>query len=302
MKQDWNCSAQELFDKLDSGQSGLSQAQVQAHQQAHGLNQLQEKKKKSVFMVFLSQFADMLVIVLLVAALISMVTGNLESTLVILAVLIMNAVLGTVQHVKAEKSLEGLKAMSAPNARVLRDGKELSIPSKEVTVGDIVLLEAGDLVPADGRIIESASLKVNESALTGESEGVEKTDQILNEENPALGDRKNMAYSSSLVLYGRGKLLVTAVGMGTEIGKIASLMEQTKERQTPLQKTLDQFSKKLSIGIMIVCLAVFVINLFHGMNWLDSLLFAVALAVAAIPEALSSIVTIALAIGTSKIM
>ena len=300
MKQDWNCSAQELFDKLDSGQSGLSQAQVEAHQQAHGLNQLQEKKKKSVFMVFLSQFADMLVIVLLVAALISMVTGNLESTLVILAVLIMNAVLGTVQHVKAEKSLEGLKAMSAPNARVLRDGKEMSIPSKEVTVGDIVLLEAGDLVPADGRIIESASLKVNESALTGESEGVEKTDQVLTEENPALGDRKNMAYSSSLVLYGRGKLLVTAVGMGTEIGKIASLMEQTKERQTPLQKTLDQFSKKLSIGIMIVCLAVFVINLFHGMNWLDSLLFAVALAVAAIPEALSSIVTIALAIGTSK--
>ncbi|HIR40970.1 MAG TPA: cation-translocating P-type ATPase [Candidatus Egerieicola pullicola] len=300
MKQDWNCSAQELFDKLDSGQSGLSQAQVEAHQQVHGLNQLQEKKKKSVFMVFLSQFADMLVIVLLVAALISMVTGNLESTLVILAVLIMNAVLGTVQHVKAEKSLEGLKAMSAPNARVLRDGKEMSIPSKEVTVGDIVLLEAGDLVPADGRIIESASLKVNESALTGESEGVEKTDQVLTEENPALGDRKNMAYSSSLVLYGRGKLLVIAVGMGTEIGKIASLMEQTKERQTPLQKTLDQFSKKLSIGIMIVCLAVFVINLFHGMNWLDSLLFAVALAVAAIPEALSSIVTIALAIGTSK--
>ena len=300
MKQDWNCSAQELFDKLDSGQSGLSQAQVEAHQQAHGLNQLQEKKKKSVFMVFLSQFADMVVIVLLVEALMSMVTGNLESTLVILAVLIMNAVLGTVQHVKAEKSLEGLKAMSAPNARVLRDGKEMSIPSKEVTVGDIVLLEAGDLVPADGRIIESASLKVNESALTGESEGVEKTDQVLTEENPALGDRKNMAYSSSLVLYGRGKLLVTAVGMGTEIGKIASLMEQTKERQTPLQKTLDQFSKKLSIGIMIVCLAVFVINLFHGMNWLDSLLFAVALAVAAIPEALSSIVTIALAIGTSK--
>ncbi|HIU41576.1 MAG TPA: cation-translocating P-type ATPase [Candidatus Egerieicola faecale] len=300
MKQDWNCSAQELFEKLDSGQSGLSQAQVEAHQQAHGLNQLQEKKKKSVFMVFLSQFADMLVIVLLVAALISMITGSLESTLVILAVLIMNAVLGTVQHVKAEKSLEGLKAMSAPNARVLRDGKELSIPSREVTVGDIVLLEAGDLVPADGRIIESASLKVNESALTGESEGVEKTDQLLEEENPALGDRVNMAYSSSLVLYGRGKLLVTAVGMETEIGKIASLMEQTKERQTPLQKTLDQFSKKLSIGIMIVCLAVFIINLFHGMNWLDSLLFAVALAVAAIPEALSSIVTIALAIGTSK--
>ena len=148
-----------------------------------------------------------------------MVTGNLESTLVILAVLIMNAVLGTVQHVKAEKSLEGLKAMSAPNARVLRDGKEMSIPSKEVTVGDIVLLEAGDLVPADGRIIESASLKVNESALTGESEGVEKTDQVLTEENPALGDRKNMAYSSSLVLYGRGKLLVIAVGMGTEIGR-----------------------------------------------------------------------------------
>ena len=216
-------------------------------------------------------------------------------------VIIINAILGTVQHVKAEESIQSLKSLSSPKTKVLRDGEKVELSSEEIVPGDIVFIEAGDLVPADGRVIDSFSLLVNESSLTGESEGVEKRSDVIVAEELALGDQKNMVFSGSLVSYGRGVILVTSTGMNTELGKIATLLESTKEKTTPLQVSLDNFGKKLSIGIIILCVLIFVMNLFHGVNMLDSLMFAVALAVAAIPEALSSIVTIVLAIGTQKL-
>ena len=241
-----------------------------------------------------------MVVILIVAAIISMLSGQGESTIVIFAVLILNAILGTVQYFKAEKSLESLKAMSSPTAKVLRGGAKVEVPSKEVVPGDIVFLEAGDLVVADGRVIENFSLKVNESSLTGESEGVEKTEEVIPGEKVALGDQKNMVFSGSLVTYGRATVVVTGTGMHTEIGKIASLMNQTQQRKTPLQQSLDDFSKKLAVIILAICVVVFGLSLYREMPILDSLMFAVALAVAAIPEALSSIVTIVLAMGTQK--
>ena len=250
--------------------------------------------------MFLEQFKDLLVVILIVAAIISMLSGQGESTIVIFAVLILNAILGTVQYFKAEKSLESLKAMSSPTAKVLRGGAKVEVPSKEVVPGDIVFLEAGDLVVADGRVIENFSLKVNESSLTGESEGVEKTEEVIPGEKVALGDQKNMVFSGSLVTYGRATVVVTGTGMHTEIGKIASLMNQTQQRKTPLQQSLDDFSKKLAVIILAICVVVFGLSLYREMPILDSLMFAVALAVAAIPEALSSIVTIVLAMGTQK--
>ena len=229
-----------------------------------------------------------------------MATGDAESTLVIFAVIIMNAILGTVQNVKAEQSLNSLKALSSPNAKVIRNGVKIEIPSREVVPGDIVVLEAGDLVVADGRIIESFSLQVNESALTGESESVNKFEDVIDSEEVALGDQKNMVFSSSLVTYGRALIVVTNTGMTTELGKIATLMEQTKEKKTPLQISLDDFSKKLATIILIICIIVFGLSVYRQTPVLESLMFAVALAVAAIPEALSSIVTIVLALGTQK--
>lgn len=297
----FNLSVQDALNQLKSSAEGLSSAQANERIEKYGKNQLAEAKKKSVLQVFLEQFKDLLVIILIVAAVISAVSGNVESTIVIIVVLILNAVLGTVQYFKAEKSLASLKAMSSPSAKVLRDGKIVELPSSDVVPGDIVLLEAGDMVVADGRILENYSLKVNESSLTGESEGVEKITDVINSDKVALGDQKNMVFSGSLVTYGRAKVLVTSTGMNTEIGKIAALMNQTQQRKTPLQESLDKFSAKLAVIIIAICIVVFALSVFRsGMNVLDSLMFAVALAVAAIPEALSSIVTIVLAMGTQK--
>ena len=257
-------------------------------------------EKKSTFRIFLEQFADFLVIILILAAVVSAVLGDVESTVVILAVITMNAVLGTVQTVKAEASLDSLKQMSAPTAKVLRDGTVVQIPGREVVPGDIVVLEAGDAVCADGRLLECASLKTAESALTGESLPVEKAAEVIDGEVP-LGDRKNMVFSGTFVTYGRGRFLVTGTGMDTEMGKIAALLKSTSEKKTPLQVSLDQFGKKLSIGILILCGLLFAVSvLLRGENVMSAFLFAVALAVAAIPEALSSIVTIVLSFGTRK--
>ncbi|OUN25396.1 cation-translocating P-type ATPase [Pseudoflavonifractor sp. An85] len=294
-------SPQQALESQKSSASGLSSQEAAARAQQFGPNQLAEGEKKSVLQVFAEQFKDLLVIILIIAALISAASSNLESTIVIFAVLILNAILGTVQYFKAEKSLESLKAMSSPSAKVLRDGKRVEIPSAQVVPGDIVLLEAGDMVVADGRILENYSLKVNESSLTGESEGVDKTADAIHADQVALGDQKNMVFSGSLVTYGRATVLVTATGMNTELGKIATLMNQTQQRKTPLQESLDNFSAKLAIVIMVICAVVFGLSIFRThMTILDSLMFAVALAVAAIPEALSSIVTIVLAMGTQK--
>ena len=264
-----------------------------------GENVLEGGKKKSTLQVFLSQFADLLVIILIIAAVISAFTGSEESTIVIIAVIILNAILGTVQHKKAEKSLDSLKSLSSPLAKVIRDGQKMEIDSKNVVPGDILLLEAGDLVVADGRVLNRYSLQVNESSLTGESTSVDKSEGVFDEEVP-LAERSNMVYSSSLVTYGRGVVVVTGTGMDTEIGKIASLMNATREKKTPLQVSLDQFSSKLAMVIMIICVIVFALSLYRQMPVLDAMMFAVALAVAAIPEALSSIVTIVQAMGTQK--
>lgn len=293
-------SKEDVLKELNVTETGLTKQQAEESRKLFGVNELQEHEKEKAWVVFLSQFKDFLVIILIIAGIISMLTGNIESTAVIFSVIIMNAILGTVQHLKAESSLESLKNLSSPKAKVMRNGMKMEIYSKEIAVGDIVYLEAGDIVPADGRVIENFSLMVNESSLTGESESVGKTDEIITDENIPLGDQKNMVFSGSLVTYGRGVIVITAVGMKTELGKIASLMKDTKDKATPLQVSLDNFGKKLSVSILILCGIVFAINLYHGVNILESLLFAVALAVAAIPEALSSIVTIVLAIGTQK--
>ena len=296
----WSQSKAEILSSFGADENGLSSEEASRRLQEQGPNQLTEEKKKSLFLVFLEQFKDLLVVILCIAAAVSFISGDRESTIVIFAVLVLNAVLGTVQYAKAEKSLASLKAMSAPITKVLRDGARLEIPSAEVVPGDIILLEAGDLVPADGRILENFALKVDESALTGESLGVDKTNGEI-EGDIALGDRKNMVFSGSLVTYGRADVLVTSTGMDTEIGKIASLMNSTKQRKTPLQVSLDNFSKKLAVGILAICALVFLLSVFRsGMGYLDAMMFAIALAVAAIPEALSSIVTIVLAIGTQK--
>ena len=300
MEKYFSKSSDDVLKSFNVGKNGLSKEQLDKAIETYGYNELTEKKKKSVLVIFLEQFKDLLVAILIIAAIISMVSGNTESTIVILAVIIMNAILGTVQNVKAEKSLKSLQALSSPTAKVIRDGLKVEIPSREVVPGDILLLEAGDLVVADGRILENFSLKVNESALTGESEAVEKIHDPILKDEVALGDQKNMVFSSSLVTYGRGTVLVTSTGMNTELGKIATLMEQTKEKKTPLQLTLDDFSKKLAIIILVICLIVFGLSIYRNTPVLDSLMFAVALAVAAIPEALSSIVTIVLAMGTQK--
>lgn len=294
----------DLYAAYHSGREGLSTAQANQNREQFGKNQLAQKKKKPVWMIFLEQFKDFLVIILIIAAIISAITGELESTIVILVVITMNAILGTVQTVKAEKSLDNLKSLSAPHAKVLRNGTTVLLPAAELVVGDVILLEAGDQVPADARILEAASLQTNESALTGESTNVEKECCEIPQEVP-LGDRKNMVYSGGFVTYGRGVCLVTNVGMETEVGKIAALMQNASERRTPLQRTLDQFGQKLSIAILVISAIVFLLELFRVdvLNFdsiMNALMFAIALAVAAIPEALSSIVTIVLSFGTQK--
>lgn len=299
MKDFYLQSKDEVLKEFKASPNGLSSDEAKERLAKYGENALVEGKKKTVFQVFLDQFKDLMVIILIIAALISAFTGDAESTIVIIAVLILNAVLGTVQHVKAEKSLESLKSLSSPSAKVLRDGQKVEIDSKKLVPGDILVLEAGDLVTADGRILDNFSLQVNESSLTGESTNIDKADIDFDQERP-LGDRLNMVYSSSLVTYGRANVLVTGTGMGTEIGKIAKLMNDTKEKKTPLQQSLDKFSSKLATAILLICLVVFGLQIWRGQPLMDALLFAVALAVAAIPEALSSIVTIVQAMGTQK--
>ena len=294
--------AQTVLKELGvTADEGLTDERVEESRRRYGENRLLEEKPKSIFRVFLEQFADLLVIILIIAAAISMFTGNIDSSIVIFVVIVMNAVLGTAQHIKAQKSLDSLKAMSAPTARVIRGGTVVEIPSSEVVVGDILLIEAGNVVAADGRLLEAAVLQVNESALTGESLSVLKTAERLEKEELPLGDRVNMLYSGSTVSNGRGVMVVTGVGMNTEIGKIATLMQNAKKKKTPLQVSLDKFSQVLSVAVIAICVVVFLLTYFVNKQPLDSsLMFAIALAVAAIPEALSSIITISLAIGTQK--
>lgn len=299
MKEYYQLSANEVKQKVNGYEDPIKEEDVKLHKEKFGANELEEGKKKSWVQIFLEQFRDFLVVILIIAAIVSGFLGDAESAVVILVVITINAILGTVQTLKAEASLNSLKELSGPEAKVLRNGNVVLLPTHEITVGDTILLEAGDVVPADGRIVENYSLKIDESALTGESLGVEKNEQVITDEVP-LGDRLNMVYSGSFVTYGRGAFVVTHIGMKTEVGKIASLLKSTSEKKTPLQVNLDQFGQKLSIIILIFCGILFGISVLRGENIGNAFMFAVALAVAAIPEALSSIVTIVLSFGTQK--
>jgi P-type Ca2+ transporter type 2C len=290
----------EVLKDLTVTEKGLTTEEVNKRLEQFGYNELAEGKRKTTLEVFFEQFKDFLVIILVVAALISAFLGELHSTLVIVIVVVLNAILGTVQHQKAQQSLNSLKALSSPTAKVLRDGNRVEIPSREVVVGDILSLDAGDFVSADGRIIENYSLQINESSLTGESLSVLKDVEPIREEEVTIGDKKNMVFSGSFVTYGRGVVVVTDTGMNTEIGKIANLLESAGDKKTPLQASLDQFGKRLAIGIIAIAIIIFGLDLLRGNDLIESFMFAVALAVAAIPEALSSIVTIVLAFGTQK--
>lgn len=300
MKTWYQMTAEEALRGMESSHGGLSSGQAEVRCGQFGENVLQEHAGKKIWQVFLEQFQDLLVLILIVAAAISVLSGSGESVAVIFAVITMNAVLGTIQHEKARKSLESLKKLSAPVAQVLRDGKSQEIPAAKVVPGDIVLLDAGSLVAADGRLLECYNLQVNESSLTGESLPVEKRAGVEDVAGIPLGDQYNMVFAGSLVTGGRGVFVVTATGMETELGKIARLMNMAKEKKTPLQVSLDQFSTHLAALILGICVLVFGLSLYRGTSVLESLMFAVALAVAAIPEALGSIVTIVQAMGTQQ--
>ena len=295
----YQMSKEEVLSKLHTKEEGLDGREAGRRQETYGYNELADVEKKPVWRIFLEQFKDFLVLILIAAALVSGILGDWESAGVIFLVIVMNAVLGTIQHTKAEKSLSALKKLSGPHAKVLRDGAVTLLPSREVVPGDILVMEAGDYVPADVRILMSASLKADESALTGESLSVEKKDMEIPKE-VVLGDRVNMLFSGSFITYGRGTVVVTATGMETEVGRIAALLKSTKEHETPLQQSMDAFGQRISILILVICALLFGLSVWRGESIMQAFLFAVALAVAAIPEALSSIVTIVLAFGTRK--
>ncbi len=296
----YNKSSEEVLSLLQTTREGLKSEELGALKEKYGNNELVEGARKSIFRVFMEQFKDFLVMILIVAAIVSGVLGKLESAIVIIVVIMLNAILGTVQHVKAQKSLDALKALASPMAKVKRDGNATEIPSKDLMVGDLMLLDAGDFISADGRIIENYNLQVNESSLTGEAESVLKSAETISAADISLGDRKNMVFSGSFVTYGRAEVIVTNIGMSTEIGKIANLLENAQEKKTPLQVSLDQFGKKLAVIILIICGIILTLNIVKGASPAEAFMFAISLAVAAIPEALSSIVTIVLALGTQK--
>jgi len=296
----WNQTSEEVLKGLGVLGYGLSQEEVETRRRKHGFNALNEEEKDGLLKVFFSQFKDLLVIILIASAVLSAAFGKAESAVVIVMVLLLNAVLGTMQHVKAERSMEGLRKLSAPSVKTIRDGRMQVLPSREVVPGDILLLEAGDMVSADGRLIESMGLIVMESSLTGEAEGVPKVTEAIDEVEVPIGDRINMVHSGSFVVKGRGTMVVTSTGMATELGRIAGLLSGTGDKRTPLQKDLDDFSKKLASGIMVLTTLILISDVLRGKPLMEALLFGVSLAVAAIPEALSTIVTVVLSIGTGR--
>jgi Ca2+-transporting ATPase len=300
----------DILKELDvNPKTGLTDSAVKERQEKHGLNQLRETKKKTLFMMFLDQFKDFLVIILIIAATVSVVVGIIEGEglidgFIIIAIVILNAILGVNQEQKANNALAALKKMSSPNAKVIRNGKTVEVSSEQLTVGDIVLLETGDYVAADIRLLESTNLKTDESSLTGESTPVTKDAEVSLGEDTVLAERENSVYMSTLITYGKGKGIVTDIGMGTEIGKIATMLDAVEEGKTPLQKTIDEFAKVL--GIIIIVISVFVFALgFIKNNFefeLELFLTAVALAVAAIPEGLTAVITVVLALGMQRMV
>jgi Ca2+-transporting ATPase len=292
----------DVIEALKSSSQGLTSEEARSRLNRYGPNVLQEKKKKTPFMMFLDQFRDFMIIVLIAAALISGFIGELSDTIAIIVIVVLNAVIGFIQEYRAEKAVAALKKMAAPAATILRDGMPANIPTSELVPGDVVILEAGRIVPADMRLIESAQLKVEEAALTGESLSVEKHVHPLHDESLSIGDRKNMAYKGTIVTYGRGLGVVVATGMNTELGKIAAMLQEEEEVKTPLQKRLAAFGQKLAIAVLAICAIVFGIGILRGEPVLLMLLTAISLAVAAIPEALPAVITISLALGAKKLV
>ncbi|MGD9908020.1 MAG: cation-translocating P-type ATPase, partial [Mesotoga sp.] len=294
---------EEVIKELGSSSNeGLSGAKAKERIERYGLNELTEKNGRSAWKILLSQLKSVMVIILIVASVITAFVGELRDTIVILAIVALNTILGFTQEYRAEKAMAALKKMSVPRVKVRRDGKIVEINSTEIVPGDIVILEAGNIVPADMRLIEATNLKIQESALTGESEAVEKTTKPIEEENPSLGDRKNMAYSGTVVTYGRGVGIVTATGMETELGKIAAMLQDTAETQTPLQKNIDQLGKILALIALGIVGVIFVMGLLRGEDLELMFMTAVSFAVAAVPEGLPTVVTIALALGAQRML
>jgi len=288
--------------ELTSNQAGLSDEEARERLKKYGQNVLKETKKKPHFIMFLDQFKEYMIIVLIGAAILSGLIGDLIDTIAIIVIVFLNAIIGFVQEYRAEKAMAALKSMAAPTATVLRSGKHADIPAVEIVPGDIVVLEAGRIVPADIRLLEVAQLKVDESALTGESIPVEKQTKAIQDEITSIGDRKNMTYKGTVVTYGRGTGIVIATGMDTELGAIATMLQAEEEVKTPLQKRLARFGKRLANAILVICAIIFIFGLLRGEPPLLMLLTAISLAVAAIPEALPAVVTISLAIGAKKMV
>lgn len=300
MEKFYNKDISEIYEYFNSSIDGLDNEQCATNKKKYGINKIKESKKKSTTRIFLEQFQDMLVIILIVSAIISIFLNELESTIVIFVVITINAILGTYQYQKAERTLNSLRNLSSPISYVIRNKQLVKIRSYELVCGDIVVINTGDIISADGRIIEEESLEINESSLTGESVPVKKNNKVLDKDIVEMSEQTNMLFSGTFCTKGRCKYIVCNVGMNTEIGKIAEKLNEIDQKRTPLQNGLDSFSKYLAIIIISVCLLVFFISLYKKADFLDSLMFSVALAVAAIPEALSTIVTIVLALGTEK--
>ena len=304
----FNKDVEEVSKTLNTDlEKGLSEEEAKKRQKENGYNELQEKKKKSLFVKFLEQFKDFMIIILIIAAIISGVVGQMQGegftdSIIILIVVILNAVIGVIQENKAEKSLEALKKMSSYSAKVMRDGKVTVIPSRELVPGDIVVLDTGDYVPADIRLVDAVNLKAQEASLTGESVPVEKDAATIENEEVSLGDRTNMLFSSSLVTYGRGKGIVVETGMHTEVGNIAGMLNSVEETATPLQQKLNKLGKSLGIMAIVICIVIFIIGLAYGKDVIDMFMTAVSLAVAAIPEGLAAVSTIVLAIGVQRMV
>ena len=300
MKYFYQKESNEILDELNTTTSGLNSKEVENRQEKYGLNVLPEAPRPSGFQIFLNQFKDLIVLILIAAAVISGVTGDAESSIVIVVVLIINAILGTTQTLNAQRSVDSLKQLSVPKVKVIRDGVKQEIDSHHLTIGDIVEFEAGDMIVADARIIEASSLQVQESALTGESHAVDKNTDVV-EGEVVVGDQTNMVFTGSQVTYGKGQAVVTSIGVNTEIGKISELLNNASSGKSPLQKSIDQFSKNLSVGIIILCIVVFGLTYMSSHDFGGAAMFAIALAVAAVPEALASIITIVESIGSQTL-
>ena len=308
-KRNWfNKTFKEVEKELETDlEKGLSKEKVEERQEKYGFNELQQVAKKSLFQRFLEQFKDFSIIVLIIAAIVSGIVGVLQGegitdTIIILIVVIVNAIIGVAQESKAEKSLEALQKLSDHASKVIRNENMEVVPSKELVPGDIIVLDTGDYIPADLRIIEAVNLKIQESSLTGESVPVEKTSEIIEEQEIGIGDRKNMLFSSSLVTYGRGKGIVVETGMTTEVGKIAGMINSTEKQETPLQQKLDKLGKTLGIAALVICAVIFILGILQGKEIISMFMTAVSLAVAAIPEGLVAVSTIVLAIGVQKMV